>query len=140
MRRFKKKNWNPHPKQVTRDKPLGFFKRLTVNLNFLCWPVKICYCLNGKFWAIHCTHQSSYHRITICFCLYDPFFNQKADTLRQCRRHLNQQNEPLISVTKFDPHPQLTMCCLYDGIRKGSSTRGFFCKSKRLIQINTAPK
>lgn len=52
----------------------------------------------------------------------------------------SKQNEPLLFVTKVDPHPKLTMCCLYDGIRKGSSTRGFFWKSKRLIQINTAAK
>ena len=44
--------------------------RILQDCLFLCWPVRNCYSLAGKFWFICCIHQRLYLQISIYFDLY----------------------------------------------------------------------
>ena len=44
---------------------------------FLWWPGKNCYRFAGKFWFIHCIHQTLYVQISISFSLYKILLMEK---------------------------------------------------------------
>ena len=64
-----------HPELVNRK--CIIFHQVMQDRMFLWWPGENYYSLAGKFWFIHCIHQTLHLRISICFCLYKILLMEK---------------------------------------------------------------
>ena len=65
--------------------------RGTQDSEFLWWPGKHCYSLAGKFWFIHCIHQTFHLQISIYSSLYKILLMEKTSIpWKTVKNHLEQ--------------------------------------------------